>query len=245
MSATVYNAAPYARLMAEIEGAGVELSYAERGTGAPLLLLHDMASNATAMVPLADALAATDARVIAFDRRGYGGSGAPEVYTATTVHEQAEDAAAVLRGVAREPALLVGIGFGALIALDVLVRHAALARGAVLVDPPVFAFVPEANEPLAAERLALEETLRAGGPAAALTAWGGADPADAQAFLADYGGRASWSPSRRDLRAIGVPVRVVVTPGAPPHVALAASAVLRHLGDGAQADGVLAACADL
>ncbi|MGK2937767.1 MAG: alpha/beta fold hydrolase [Solirubrobacteraceae bacterium] len=231
--------------MATIEGAGVELAYAVRGDGAPVLLLHDMASNAAAVAPLRSALAATGARVVAYDRRGYGGSGAPEVYTATTIHEQAEDAAAILRGVAREPALVVGLGFGALIALDVLVRHAPLVRAAVLVDPPAFAFVPEANEPLAAERLALEETLRAGGPAAAVAAWGGADPADAQAFLADYAGRASWSPSRSDLRGIGVPVRVVTTPGAPAHVALAAQAVLRHLGAGAPADGVLAACADL
>lgn len=231
--------------MATIEGAGVELSYITRGDGAPLMLLHDMASNAAAVAPLADALGATGARVIAYDRRGYGGSGAPEVYTATTIHEQAEDAAAVLRGVAGAPALLVGLGFGALVALDVLVRHAPLARAAVLVDPPVFAFVPEANEPLAAERLALEETLREGGPAAAVTAWGGADPADAHAFLADYAGRASWSPSRGDLRAIGAPVRVVVTAGAPAHVGRAAQALLRHLSDGAAADDVVAACADL
>lgn len=231
--------------MAVIEGAGVELAYVSTGDGAPVLLVHDMASGPAALGPLAEALAATGARVISHDRRGYGASGTPDVYTATTIHEQAEDAAAILEQVAGAPAAVVGFGFGALITLDVLVRHAALTRGAVLVDPPVFAFVPEANEPLAAERLALEETLRAGGPAAALAAWGGTDPADAQGFLADYAGRSTWSPSRRELRAIEVPVRVVVTADAPAHVALAARAVLRHLGNAAEAEDVIAACADL
>src|SRR3712207_6972615 len=42
-------------------------------------------------------------------------------------------------------------------------RHAGVARAAVLVGPPVFQLVPEALEPLAAERLALEEALREGG----------------------------------------------------------------------------------
>ncbi len=215
--------------MATIEGAGVALAARSSGEGAPLLVLHDMAANAAAVAPLCDGLAAGGTRVISYDRRGYGASGAPDVYTATTIQEQGEDAAAVLRALANGPALLVGLGFGALIALDLLVRHPALTRGAVLTDPPVFAFVPEANEPLAAERLALEETLRAEGAGAALAAWGGTDRADARAFLADYAGRASWSPARRELRAIGVPVRVVVTRGAPAHVAMAADALLGQL----------------
>ncbi|MBJ7521450.1 MAG: alpha/beta fold hydrolase [Solirubrobacteraceae bacterium] len=215
--------------MATIEGAGVELEVRVTGEGASLLVLHDMASNAAAVAPMCRDLAAGGVRVISYDRRGYGASGAPDVYTATTIQEQGEDAAAVLRALADGPALLVGLGFGALIALDLLVRHPALTRGAVLADPPVFAFVPEANEPLAAERLALEETLRADGAAGALEAWGGTDPADARAFLADYAGRASWSPSRRELRAISVPVRVVVTEGAPAHVAMAADALLGQL----------------
>lgn len=227
--------------MTTIEGAGVPLAVTASGEGGPVVLLHDMASGADAVAPLGSALAAAGARVIAYDRRGYGASGAPDVYTATTIHEQAEDAAAVLREVAGGPAVVVGLGFGALVALDVVVRHHALVTAAVLTDPPVFAFVPEANEPLAAERLALEEALRAGGPEHALAAWGGTRPGDARAFLADYAGRASWTPSRRDLRAVTVPVRVVVTDGAPAHVEPAARALLRHLPDGARAAGVAAA----
>jgi hypothetical protein len=43
-------------------------------------------------------------------------------------------------------------------------------------------------------------------------------------FFADYAGLASWSPSRRELRAIGVPVAVVTGPSSPAHTAAAADA---------------------
>src|SRR5207237_1407573 len=136
-----------------------------------------------------------DARVITYDRRGYGGSEAPEPYEGTTVEEQAEDAAALLSGLGATPALVVGDGFGALVALDLLKRYPGLVRAAVLSDPPLFAFVPESTEVLAAQRAELEEALRAGGPEAAVERWlGGRVDDDAlirarrahRAFFADY-----------------------------------------------------------
>jgi pimeloyl-ACP methyl ester carboxylesterase len=220
--------------MPQIEGAGVALHYEERGSGPALLVVHAMGSDAAAWSGSLAELAAAGLRAIAFDRRGYGSSGAPEPYAATTVQEQAQDTAALLEGLDGAPALLVGAGFGALVVLELIVRRPALARAAVLVDPPLTAFVPEATKALAAERGLLEEALRDGGPAAAVRAWlgDGADPAQADraaadglGFFADYAGQASWSPSRRELRAIGVPVAVVTGPGTPEHVVAAADAV--------------------
>ena len=152
--------------MPTVEGAGVALAYEEDGAGAPVtLVVHGMASGAAASAGLRARL---PGRVIAYDRRGYGGSGAPEPYAATTVQEQAEDAAALLRALDAAPARLVGDGFGALIALDLLVRHSSSVTGAVLVDPPLYAFVPAATEALAATRALLEEALREGGPKEAM-----------------------------------------------------------------------------
>lgn len=224
-----------------IEGAGVPLAAAASGSGPDVVLVHDLASGAAPLDPLREALVADGHRVVVYDRRGYGGSGAPEAYRATTIHEQAEDAAAVLRALTDGPATVVGLGFGALTVLDVLVRHATLARAAVLVDPPAFAFVPEANEALAAERLALEEALRASGPGGAHAVFGGTAAEYPRAALADYAGRASWSPSRRELRAIAVPVAIVATPGAPAHVALATQRLADHLPTARSADGVRSA----
>jgi pimeloyl-ACP methyl ester carboxylesterase len=216
--------------MPEIEGAGVALNYVEHGSGHPLLVVHGLASDARAWRPRLDALAQAGARAIAYDRRGYGASGAPQPYAATTVQEQSEDAAAVLERLAAAPALLVGEGFGALVALELLARRPVLATGAVLADLPLFAFVPEASEALAAQRQRLEEALRDGGPQAALRAWVG-DAADEarvrtwqRGFFADYAGQASWSPSRRELRAVALPVAVVTGPQSPSPVVAAADA---------------------
>ena len=136
----------------------------ERGSGTPVLLIHGLASDAEAMAPVAEALAA-EARVIAYDRRGYGASGAPEPYRGTTVEEQAQDAAALLAALDPGPAVVCGDGFGALIALDLAKRHRALLRAAVLSNAPLFMFVPEATERLAAQHAELDAAVREGGPA--------------------------------------------------------------------------------
>ena len=239
--------------MPHAEGAGVALQYDVRGDGAPLLVVHGMASDATAWAPALDALAAAGARAIAYDRRGYGASGAPEPYAATTVQEQAQDAGALLLALAAAPALLVGEGFGALAVLELLVRRPELARAAVLADPPLHAFVPEATLALAVERELLEQALREGGPGAAVRAWlgDGADPGRAEraaaaqlGFFADYAGQASWSPSRRELRAIGVPVAVVTGPDTAAFVVAAADAAAALLPDARRArDGDVVAAA--
>lgn len=222
-----------------VEAAGVALACRERGAGAPVLLVHGIAGDAEALDPLAEALA-DGARVIAYDRRGYGESGAPEPYEATTVHEQSEDAAALLRARAGAPAVAFGDGFGALVVLDLLVRHRDLVRAAVLADPPLFAFVPEATDAMSADRLALDEAIREGGPEHAverLLGPGHAPEAVARArashraVFADLGGLASWPVTRAELRAIDAPVAVVITQRAPPHVVKAADALTALLPD--------------
>jgi hypothetical protein len=79
----------------------------------------------------------------------------------------------------------------------------------------------------------LEDALRDGGPAEAIARWLGpdADPevlaaaqASARGFFADYAGLSTWSPSRRELRAIVAPV-VFVTDSAEGTMAAAADAV--------------------
>jgi 3-oxoadipate enol-lactonase len=227
-----------------VEGAGVALNVDERGSGPAVLLIHGLASDAQALAPIAEALSA-QARAIAYDRRGYGASEAPQPYHGTTVQEQAEDAAALLRALDAAPALVVGDGFGALVALDLAKRHRALVAGAVLSNPPLFMFVPEATEQLAAQRAQLEDAMRAGGPEAGVEAWlGGRVDGEALAraraahgaFFADYAGLASWPASRRELRALDVPAVVLTGPWSPPHIVAAAEALAGLLPDARRAD---------
>jgi pimeloyl-ACP methyl ester carboxylesterase len=227
-----------------VEGAGVELNVVERGSGAAVLLVHGLAADAEAMAPVAQALA-SEARVIAYDRRGYGASGAPEPYRGTTVEEQAQDAAALLAALDPGPAVVCGDGFGALVALDLAKRHRSLVRAVALCDTPLFMFVPEATERLAAQHAELDAAVRGGGPAAGVEAWlAGRAQAPAleraraahAAFFADYAGLASWPVTRRELRALDLPAVVLTGPWSPPHVVAAADALAGLLPAATRAD---------
>jgi pimeloyl-ACP methyl ester carboxylesterase len=222
--------------MAIVEGAGVPLACFERGSGPAVLLVHGMADGAAGWEATAAGLAG-EARAIAYDRRGYGGSGAPEPYERTTVEEQTEDAAALLTSLEAAPAVVCGRDFGALVCLDLCKRHAGLVRAAVLLDAPVLQFSAAAAEILSDERVVLEQALRDGGPERGVDAWLDArgEPAesprrtraraDHTAFFADYGGLASWPVTRGELRALAMPLVILTSPGAPGPIREAADAL--------------------
>ena len=227
-----------------IEGAGVSLSYSEHGEGAAVLLVHGIGGSEWPPLP---------GRVVGYDRRGYGSSGAPEPYHRTTVEEQAEDAAALASGLGLGPAVVVGDGLGGVIGLDLARRHHALVRGAVAIDPPLFAFVPEASEVLAAERAELERVLREEGPAEAVRSYfadrGPAFAARAaeahRAFFADYGAAAGWSVGRRELRALDLPVWVLDSPRASPYARAASDALAAALPEARRGGALREAVASL
>ena len=193
-----------------VEGAGVPLAAQVRGEGPAVVLVHGMGGTSWPVDDL-------PGRVITYDRRGYGGSGAPQPYAGTTVHEQAEDLVCLVRALEAAPAVIAGADFGALVVLDVVLRHPALVRGAVLVDPPAYMFVAEATEALSAQRAALEDELRAGGPEAL---------EQARARVNDFGAIASLPLSHAGLASIAMPVAVVAGERAQPHDLAAAEALL-------------------
>ena len=214
-----------------VEGAGAALAYRETGGGRSVVVVHDVAADAATWAPELERLGG---RAIAYDRRGYGASTAPEGYSATTVEEQAEDLAALLHALDAAQAVLLGDGFGGLVALDVAKRHPALVASLVLADVPLYAFVPAATRVMAEQRSALEAALRAGGRPAAVAAYldGRAGPeqlgraqAATPAFFADYAGLSSWPVTRRELRGLGVAAVVLTRSGARAHVVAAADAL--------------------
>jgi pimeloyl-ACP methyl ester carboxylesterase len=137
--------------MPTLEARGVEIAWNERGQGRPVLLIHETAATGAIWEPVAEALA-EQARAIAYDRRGWGDSSAPDDYRRTTVEEQSEDAAALIEAVADGPAVVCGAGIGAIIALDLLLRRTDLISGAVLIEPPLLQLIPVATEALSQDR---------------------------------------------------------------------------------------------
>jgi pimeloyl-ACP methyl ester carboxylesterase len=223
--------------MQTVEGAGVALAFEEHGEGPPAVVVHGMGA-----LPSVEGV---PGRVIAYDRRGYGESEAPTPYTRTTVNEQAEDLVGVVKRLEVAPALLVGTDLGALIVLDVLLRHPLAARGAVLVDPPAYMFVAEATEALSEERAGLEAAVRAGGPAGGMAWWlsshgrsGRSGERDAFAFFADYAALATLPLSHGALLGVRTPVAIVSSETAREHDLAAAEAMLDTLGDARPAASV-------
>ncbi len=203
-----------------VPGAGVQLVAEERGAGPAVVLVHGMASDHLVLLGAAAPLA-PDARLIAWARRGYAGSEAPEPYQGTSVQEQGEDAAAAIEALGASGAVALGDGFGALVVLDLLLRRPGLVRAAVLVEPPLYAFAPDATRALADAHGDLQERVSAAGPRAGVEHWlGGRLEGDAlaraldaaPAFFADYAGLASLPVTRAQLRAVAAPVVVLTSP---------------------------------
>lgn len=117
------------------------MPYADRGThrlwyetlgreGAPpLLLVMGMSFSSRAWGPLGETLSA-DFRVVVFDNRGAGGSGAP--LRPYGMGDLADDAAAVLDSAGVEAAHAFGISMGGMIALELALRHPARVKAMAL-----------------------------------------------------------------------------------------------------------------
>jgi 3-oxoadipate enol-lactonase len=203
---------------ATVEAAGVALALEDRGERTPVVLVHGIAADRSVWRETVEQLGT---RTIAYDRRAYGESGAPEPYGGTTVGEQADDLASLVRATGAAPAVLCGHGFGALVCLDVLLRFPESARGAVLIEPPMLWLSPDGSEAVSAVRARVEQAARDGGAAGAVDAYLGpaldvigrersdAARAAVRGFAADLGALASWAAGRRELRAIEQPATVV------------------------------------
>lgn len=227
---------------------GVELSRREAGAGAPVLLIHETATSSRVWDRVAEAVAESG-RAIAYDRRGWGDSTAPEGYRRTTVEEQSEDAAVLLEEIDAVPAVACGAGLGAVIALDLMLRRPELLAGAVLIEPPVLALVPAATAALSEDRETLRDAFAErqahgavnaylSGRLEALSAEVDEVPpaltADAHeksgSLFAELGAAAAWSMPLVRLAGAQVPSRVVTSTATPPLLREAAAALAGRLG---------------
>jgi pimeloyl-ACP methyl ester carboxylesterase len=207
--------------MPTITANGAELYYEVRGSGPPVLLIHGGGIDSGTFERLADIIA-SDFRVVTYDRRGISRSPRPKDWKQTSIAEQAEDAAGLLRALGVAPAAVVGASLGALIALELLLQHPHLVRRASLLDPgPLDSAIPDRREKMAP--LAMAARTASGGPEAgfeallrALDIWEYMDPASRQRVLGNTEVffsyetplLQSYKPDDALLRANRVPVQV-------------------------------------
>jgi pimeloyl-ACP methyl ester carboxylesterase len=153
-----------------VQANGTELYYEARGDGPPLLLVAGGLADAGQFTALGETLA-EHAKVIAYDRRGNSRSPAPAGWTATTVDEQADDAAALLEALAIPAASVYGHSIGSPIALDLALRRPEIVDTVILHDPALMSVLADPGGVLAVVGPLVEEAMQAGGPAAAADAF--------------------------------------------------------------------------
>src|ERR1700691_5580618 len=108
---------------------GVELAYALRGNGAPLVMIHGAQGDQSMFADLASACAA-NFRVLTFDQRGSGLSEKPDIdYSIAML---ADDTAALIDHVGFSPAHVVGVSMGGMIAQELALRHPGRGRSLAL-----------------------------------------------------------------------------------------------------------------
>jgi pimeloyl-ACP methyl ester carboxylesterase len=109
---------------------GHRLSYADMGSGQPLVFVHGVGTSgeiwADDLAPLAE-----DCRLVVYDRRGYGASSpSPRDW-----RQHRADAEALIEALDAKPAVLVGYSGGALVALPLALERPDLVSSLVLLDP--------------------------------------------------------------------------------------------------------------
>ena len=204
----------------------LELYHEVRGAGPVVLLVPPVPGDGGQFEALAAAL--NGYTVVTYDRRGMSRSPRPHGWTATTVAEQADDAAALLRRITSDPAVVYGTSNGAMIALELALRHPESVSMALLHEMPLLSVLADPDPVGRMLGELIGAGMERGGPVGALDAFlrfaygdglvDQIDPAlrarmDANAvtvFSIELPGFQAYRPDEGALRSLGVPVRLLV-----------------------------------
>lgn len=110
---------------------GVELNVQQSGRGQPLILLHGLTSNITALQTEIERLSASF-HVIAIDSRGHGRSEKPADYR---LQDHVDDVIGVMDALGLDAVFLMGTSMGSYIAQGVAAQSPGRVRKLVLVTP--------------------------------------------------------------------------------------------------------------
>jgi pimeloyl-ACP methyl ester carboxylesterase len=153
--------------VSSIEVNGIRIYYERRGSGPTVLFVSGASGDAGHWTTVADILA--DAyTVITYDRRGNSRSPRPPGWASTTIGEQADDAAALLRGLDLVPAIVFGTSAAAGILADLCLRHPHVLHGAIFHEPVFPSGVSNIGTVRAARKTRVEEGMARGGPRTAM-----------------------------------------------------------------------------
>lgn len=153
-----------------IEVNGTKIYYETRGSGPSVIFVSGATGDAGHFTQVAE-LRAEEFTVITYDRRGNSRSPRPEGWTQTSTDEQGDDAAGLIVNLDLASAVLVGTSGGAIIGLNVILRHEDLLRGAILHEPSLMSILERPDEAMAVLEPVVEQGIAQGGPRGALEAF--------------------------------------------------------------------------
>ncbi len=146
---------------------GTQLYHEVRGSGPPVIFISGSLGDAGGWDLVAELLA-DEFTVVTYDRRGNSRSPRPAGWDTTSIEEQADDAAGLIEALGLAPAAVYGNSSGGTIALDLVLRHPEVVRGAILHEPWLpwlFEDLEAALEPI---KSAIERGMAAGGSTGAV-----------------------------------------------------------------------------
>jgi pimeloyl-ACP methyl ester carboxylesterase len=226
---------------------GAELYYEVRGGGPPALFIMGASGDGGHFDKVADLLA-DEFNVVTYDRRGNGRSPRPAGWNATSPEEQSNDAAALLDALGLAPAAVFGTSRGAVVALELSIRHHDAVRGVILHEPALYALVDDPGELRRTLAALLEEGIASGGLRGAIERfwrfvagdvnWESLEPSLRERMLAsaatdlevERGRFEGYLPDDDTLGAIAAPVQVLISAESHPFFAQAARRLAERLG---------------
>ncbi len=149
---------------------GVELYYERRGSGPSVLFIPGATGDGGHFQHVAATLADEFTTVI-YDRRGNSRSPRPAGWHSTSTDEQADDAAALVRALNLSPAAIFATSSGAVIGVNLLLRHPDVLRGAIFHEPALIAVLADPQAIWAEIQPVIEQGMTAGGPRGAVEAF--------------------------------------------------------------------------
>jgi pimeloyl-ACP methyl ester carboxylesterase len=224
------NTEPTGKLL-DVNGAMI---YQEvRGSGPSVLFIAGATGDGGHFQRVAELLS-DEFTVVTYDRRANSRSPRPDGWESTSTEEQSEDAARLIEALGIAPAAIFGNSAGAIIGLDLVIRHPDLVRGAILHEPPMTAGMSNPEERTGAIQQVVEAGMQRGGPRGGVEAFlrfvagdetfENLDPQLCERMLGNgetfFGTELevipSYRPDEATLAAVDVPVRVMVGPDSAP-----------------------------
>jgi pimeloyl-ACP methyl ester carboxylesterase len=210
-----------------LEVDGAKIYHEVRGSGPSVLFIAGATGDSGHFGRVAEILS-DEFTVVTYDRRANSRSPRPDGWESTSTEEQSEDAARLIEALAIAPAAIFGNSAGAIIGLDLVIRHPDLVRGAILHEPPMTAGMSNPEEMTRAIQQVVEGGMQRGGPRGGMEAFlrfftgdetfENLDPRLRQRVLGngetffgtELGVVDSYRPDEATLAAVEVPVRIMV-----------------------------------